>query len=79
MRSQILDVRWIFAPFNQIKVKMALEQMQKGEEIEIVSEGGKQFHDICDEINKLKGKIEQVDKITNNTGYPYDYKIRVLK
>ncbi len=79
MESKVLDVRWIFSPFDQIKVKLALSEMERGEFLEIFSECGKQFQEVCDEIHKLSGKIEQIDKITNHSGYPYDYRIRVLK
>jgi len=61
----MLDLRGVECPTNFVKVKLALEDMEPGDEIEVIVDDGEPFKNVPRSIKEDGHKIVKVEKIDN--------------
>ncbi|MBI2119189.1 MAG: sulfurtransferase TusA family protein [Elusimicrobia bacterium] len=58
-----LDVRWLICPFHRLKVLRALDEINSGEILEVLLEGGEPLGCISLEVKKLGHHLLRTEKI----------------
>ena len=61
-----LDLRGVVCPINFVKTKLKLEEMKKGEILEIVIDSGEPIANVPRSIKEEGHKVIKVDKVNNH-------------
>lgn len=61
-----LDLRGVVCPINFVKTKLKLEEMKKGEILEIVIDPGEPMANVPRSIKEEGHKVIKVDKVNNH-------------
>lgn len=61
-----LDLRGVICPINFVKTKLKLEEMNKGEVLEIIIDAGEPMANVPRSIREEGHKIIKVEKVDNH-------------
>lgn len=65
--SSSLDLKGVKCPLNFVKIKIELEKMQSGENLEVILDGGEPIQNVPRAIKEEGHKIVKVDKELDDT------------